>query len=169
MWARVKSEKVECFVCTIHPKVIVVWHLTPLRSLQQQIQVFMLSLQHCFHPSFQIICGSPRRENFLAVLGLWSQPVRSCIVQAAAWVGQEAKSQPGDTPRPWEKWTDPDLGCRDQQNPLVGVVFVINDTPPKPGGIVLLHQHLVGGHLLWHDLSSPGHWQPTQLPQHHSL
>lgn len=122
-------------------------------------------------PSRPFAASTGGRTYLCVVFGHWIQPIHSCRVQVTTWVGQEAKSQPGDTPRPWEKWTDPDVGCRDQQNPLVDAVFVINDIPPKPRGTGLWHQRPARGHLLWCDLSSlDGNTDgQTQLPQHCAL
>ena len=121
-------------LCTIYPEVIVFgiwcWYSLCINS-----SGYFISLQCYCHPFFQITCCFHGRENFLIVFGLWIQRIHSCTVQDTAWLGQEAKSQPRDTPRPWEKCTDPDMDCRDQQNSRVGVVFVINDTPPEPRGI----------------------------------
>lgn len=50
MWAKVKSEKVEHFMCTIYPKVIVFGIWCCLNLWNNRSRCFFLSLQRYFHP-----------------------------------------------------------------------------------------------------------------------
>lgn len=144
MWAKVKSAKVEKgFLCIIYPKVTVVWHLPALRS--PGLYVFSSTPFLSLLPDHLLLPGEGELPG-----GVWTlNPANTQLHSSGYHLSRSRSKKPARRhSQALRKMDSSRCGLRDQQNPLVDAVFVINDIPPKPQSTGLLHQHPVRGHLL---------------------